>query len=189
MATTINLRDLITQEAQAQGVDPSIALAVAQTESGTKQWTAAGNLVTSSTGALGVFQLEPSTAAGLGVDPTDVNQNIQGGITYLKQLYAQYGDWNTALAAYNWGPGNVNNVLSGIGAIPGEVVNYVKKVLGIGQTYSTGLTQVAQNAAASVTLPGVSVSDISNSISGLSPGMIAVGLVVGVGLLVLWMGD
>jgi Transglycosylase SLT domain len=118
---------LIAQEAEAQGVPPSIALAVAQTESGVTQFTPGGQVLTSSAGALGIFQLEPATAAGLGVDPTDELENIQGGIAYLAQLYQQYGNWTQALAAYNWGPGNVNNNAS----IPGSVMSYVNKVLGL----------------------------------------------------------
>lgn len=185
MSSTINLRDLITQQAQAMGVDPSIALAVAQTESGTNQWTASGNLVTSSAGAIGVFQLMPLTAQGLGVNPADVNQNIQGGLTYLKQLYDKYGDWSTALAAYNFGPGNVDSGANW----PTETINYVKKILGFGQTYATGLAQSAQSLVSAPSLPGVSVSDITDSITGLSPQTIAIAAVVGVGLLVWWMGD
>ena len=63
---------LITSTALAQNVDPNPALAVANAESGGQQYTSSGNLVTSSTGAIGVLQLEPGTAAGLGVDPTEV---------------------------------------------------------------------------------------------------------------------
>ncbi len=177
MASSINLRDLITQQAQAQGVDPAIALAVAQTESGTSQWTKTGNLVTSSAGAQGVFQLMPGTAAGLGVDPTDVNQNIQGGIAYLKQLYSKYGDWSTALAAYNFGPGNVDAGKSW----PAETVNYVKAILGIGANYAAGLAQIASNAASSTS--GVSVNAIEDSIAGVSPAMIVAIALAGVGLL------
>ena len=81
MACKINLSDQIVAEAQAQGVDPGIALAVARTESGVCQWAANGSVITSSAGAISVMQLEPATAAALGVDPTDVDQNIQGGIT------------------------------------------------------------------------------------------------------------
>lgn len=131
MSPTVNIADLITGEANAQGVPPSIALAVAKVESGVSQWTSTGALVTSSAGAQGVFQLLPSTAAGLGVDPADVNGNIQGGIAYLKQLYNQYGNWSDALAAYNWGPGNVNKAASAGTSIPGQVANYVAAVLGI----------------------------------------------------------
>jgi soluble lytic murein transglycosylase-like protein len=116
-ANTISLQNLIYQQALASGVPPQIALAVAQQESGTSQWTQSGNLVTGSSGEIGVFQLMPGTAAGLGVDPTDVNQNIQGGVSFLAQLFNKYGNWAQALSAYNSGsptgsPGYANSVLS-----------------------------------------------------------------------------
>src|SRR5579864_3588444 len=101
---TIDLTQAIINEANYQGVPPSIALSVATVESGIQQWTANGNLVVSSAGAIGVMQLMPATADQLGVDPTDPLQNIQGGISYLAQMYQQFGDWSLALAAYNWGP-------------------------------------------------------------------------------------
>lgn len=59
----------------------------------------------SEAGALGVMQLMPGTAAGLGVDPYDDRQNIDGGAKYLKQcLKAAHGDVHEALARYNGGP-------------------------------------------------------------------------------------
>lgn len=103
MAGTINLQSLIYQESLDQGVPPSIALAVAQQESNTSQWNANGTLVTGTSGEVGVFQLMPATAAGLGVDATDLTQNIQGGISYLAQLFQKYGNWSSALQAYNSG--------------------------------------------------------------------------------------
>jgi len=51
----VNLADLITAEAQRQGVDPAIALSVAKTESGICHWRPDGSVVTSSAGAIGVF--------------------------------------------------------------------------------------------------------------------------------------
>jgi hypothetical protein len=118
---------LITSTALSQGVDPNLALAVANAESGGNQYTSSGNLVTSSTGAVGIFQLEPGTAAGLGVDPTDPAQNVQGGVTYLSQMINQFGDVPTALAAYNWGPGNV--ATKGAAAAPASTQSYVGSVL------------------------------------------------------------
>ena len=100
---TVNVASLIYQQALTSGVPPAIALAVAQKESGVSQWTSSGGLVTGSSGEIGVFQLMPGTAASLGVDPTDLTQNIQGGITFLAQLYQKYGDWAQALSAYNSG--------------------------------------------------------------------------------------
>ncbi len=85
------------------GVPPSLAVALMNRES-------SGNAAAvSPAGAIGLFQLMPATAASLGVDPHDPAQNIQGGLTYLSQLHQQYGDWNTALIAYNEGPGNLAN--------------------------------------------------------------------------------
>jgi soluble lytic murein transglycosylase-like protein len=123
MPATINLQTLIYQQALSQGVPPAIALAVAQKESSTAQWTTSGNLVTGAAGEIGVFQLMPATAAGLGVDPADVNQNISGGISLLAQLYAKYGDWAKALSAYNSGsptgsPSYASSVLAAAGSVP-----------------------------------------------------------------------
>ena len=103
MAGSVDLQTLIYQQALAQGVPPSIALAVAQKESSVSQWTRSGGLVTGAAGEIGVFQLMPATANGLGVDPSDVNQNIAGGISLLATLYAKYQDWGKALSAYNSG--------------------------------------------------------------------------------------
>lgn len=80
---------------------PSLVTSLVNTES-------SGNpAAVSSAGAIGLFQLLPSTAASLGVNPNDVSGNIQGGLTYLQQLYNQYGNWTEALEAYNEGPGNL----------------------------------------------------------------------------------
>jgi Transglycosylase SLT domain len=56
-----------------------------------------------SAGDTGLFQIIPQTAASLGIDPTTPAGNIQGGLTLLQQLYAQYGNWTDALEAYNEG--------------------------------------------------------------------------------------
>ena len=184
MACKIDLRDLITQEANRQGVDPSMALSVAQTESGICQWAPNGSVITSSAGALGVFQLMPATAAALGVDPTDVNQNIQGGITYLKQLFAKYGSWDQALAAYNWGPGNVDKAAAAGTSWPTEVYNYAAGI--IGRVMGTNAAIAAQAANSSMPT-GVSASDILSSVlpsaSSIAPTIAVLGL-LGLGAVV-----
>jgi hypothetical protein len=92
--------DVIARMAHILGVDPKLALAVAQQESGFRQYDAAGNILRSKTGALGIMQLLPSTAKGLGVDPNDPGANIIGGITYLQQLLSKYGSPEQALEHY-----------------------------------------------------------------------------------------
>lgn len=119
--------DIITREAQAAGIPTQLALSIGRTESGGTQDRAR---VRSSAGAVGVMQLMPDTAAGLGVknieDPSD---NIRGGVRYLKQLSDKYhGDTRAIAAAYNMGPGAYDEYLAGKRAMPEETANYINKV-------------------------------------------------------------
>lgn len=113
-------------------IPDGLAAAVAQVESGNRQYDSNGNVLTSPAGALGIMQLEPATAAQLGVDPNDPTENVAGGTEYLNQLYKEFnGDLNNTLAAYNWGPGNVQTALQNGTPFPGSVQSYVQKVLSI----------------------------------------------------------
>jgi cell wall-associated NlpC family hydrolase len=119
--------DMIDQAAQAGGVAPSLLAAVVKQESGFSQTNADGRTKTSPAGALGLAQLMPDTARGLGVDPHDAMQNLIGGARYLKQLLDQFGgDVTKAIAAYNAGPGAVQRY----GGTPpyDETQNYVRIV-------------------------------------------------------------
>ena len=95
------VKDIIVKHSIELGVDPAIALSIARTESGFRHEARSAH------GAIGVYQLMPSTARRLGVNPYSLSDNIRGGIMYYKQMYKMFGSVELALAAYNAGPGNV----------------------------------------------------------------------------------
>ena len=112
---------LIDKYAKQFGVDKKLCHAVAIVESGKKQE------VISQSNSIGVFQLQPSTAKGLGVNPYDTEQNILGGIKYLSYLNKKFnGDTDLILASYNSGVGNVSKY-NGIPPF-NETHSYIKKV-------------------------------------------------------------
>lgn len=93
-------KTFITQAAAATGTPANLIAGDIYQESGGNPNAVSG------AGAEGLMQLEPSTAASLGVtNPFNPQQNILGGATYLAQLHAEFGSWRIALAAYNEGPG------------------------------------------------------------------------------------
>lgn len=119
-----NLSNLIDAAARKYKVDPKLVAAVAEVESNGRQEAV------SQAGAIGVMQLMPDTAASLGVDPYNKQQNVEGGAKYLRQMLDTFGgDLKKAVAAYNAGPGAVK----AYGGIPPykETQNYVNKVLDI----------------------------------------------------------
>ena len=116
-----SVKATIVKHAIEMGVDPAIALSIARTESGFR------HEARSSHGAVGVFQLMPSTARRMGYNPYSLNENIKAGITYYKKMYNMFGSVELALAAYNAGPGNVKRYNS----IPpyGETRRFVSKIM------------------------------------------------------------
>lgn len=122
-ATDVNaVKETIVKHAIAMGVDPAIALSIARTESGFR------HEARSSHGAVGVFQLMPSTARRMGLNPYLLNDNIKGGIMYYKKMYNMFGSVELALAAYNAGPGNVKKYNN---AVPpfAETKRFVSKIM------------------------------------------------------------
>ncbi|HEV2380874.1 MAG TPA: lytic transglycosylase domain-containing protein [Terriglobia bacterium] len=129
--SSASIQNLVASTAAAKGLNPQIAIKQAQQESSFNP-----NAV-SSEGAVGVMQLMPGTAAQYGVtDSTDPTQNITAGIAYDSDLLNQFGgDETAALAAYNWGPGNVKKAQATYGSdwlsyAPTETQNYVQNILG-----------------------------------------------------------
>lgn len=115
--------NIISKVSQKYGVDEKLVQAVIRQESGFNP------KATSHCGAMGLMQLMPATAKGLGVkDAYNPIQNVEGGVKHLKGLLARYnGNLVLALAAYNAGGGNVDKY----GGVPPfkETQNYVKNIL------------------------------------------------------------
>lgn len=89
-----------------------------------------GKNMLSPAGAQGHFQFMPGTAKQYGLnDPNDFDQSSDAAARYYRDLMAKYGgNLQKAVAAYNWGPGNVDR--KGLAAAPAETRNYISKVTG-----------------------------------------------------------
>ena len=144
--------EYVTVYAEKYGVPENLVYSVIRTESDFESGAI------SRVGAVGLMQIIPSTFKWLTNDILfehlnegmlfDPETNIRYGTYLLKRLYDRYGDWNEALAAYNAGPGRVDNWLkdaqytdsSGL-LIPeqipiAETRNYVNKVQNTAQVYT-----------------------------------------------------
>lgn len=116
------LDSLINDAAKDQGLQPELLRSVIREESGFHP------CAVSPKGAIGLTQLMPATAAGLGVkDPFDPKQSVDGGAKFLKQMLNLFNDLPTALGAYNAGPGRVLEA-GGVPDIP-ETRDYVQRIL------------------------------------------------------------
>lgn len=78
-------------------------------------------------GALGIAQFMPATAREFKIDPLNPSQAIDAAGRYLAQLFKRFGNWREALAAYNWGQGNVSR--KGLDKAPVETRNYFSQIL------------------------------------------------------------
>lgn len=115
------LENIVNRASDRYGVDAGLIKAVIKAESNFNPDAV------SRVGAQGLMQLMPATAQGLGVTNSfDPEQNVMAGTRFLRDLLNRYGgDVNAALAAYNWGPGNVDRKP---GALPQETRMYLAKV-------------------------------------------------------------
>lgn len=125
--TTSQVQTEAIRIAEQVGIPSNLFLALIRQESGFKQGSV------SSAGAIGLTQLMPGTAEGLGVNPRDWRQNLIGGARYLRSQLDRFGNPRLALAAYNAGPGAVTKY----GGIPpyAETQAYVDRVLNYAKEY------------------------------------------------------
>jgi soluble lytic murein transglycosylase-like protein len=122
---------LVIEAAQRHGIDPAFALGIARSESALRH---AG--VKSHAGAIGVMQLMPGTAKRFGVDPYVLEQNIEGGMRYLRVLAELFDDVPALVAAaYNAGEGAVQRYGRRIPPF-NETRQYVPRVLAARRTYA-----------------------------------------------------
>lgn len=115
------IENIITHASKTYDVDPDLIKAVVKAESDFDVDS------TSSKGAMGLMQLMPETAKELGVrNSYDPVENIMAGTRYLKSLLDRYdGNVTLALAAYNWGMGNVERHPE---RLPRETQTYIARV-------------------------------------------------------------
>ncbi|MDO5296889.1 MAG: lytic transglycosylase domain-containing protein [bacterium] len=125
----IDINPLILQAARDTGVDPLLVEIIMRYESNYNPYAR------SPAGAIGLMQLMPDTAGGLGIsDVYNVRDNIRGGAQYIAYQLARFNSVPLALAAYNAGPGAVIEY----GGVPpyAETQNYVRNIYG---EYQAGL--------------------------------------------------
>ncbi len=113
----------IQRYARMHGVEIALVRAVIAVESAFESGAR------SPAGAIGLMQLMPATARGLGVNPAIPDQNIEGGVRYLAEQLRQFGRLELALVAYNGGPGFAQRYARGETALYGETRDYVRRVL------------------------------------------------------------
>jgi soluble lytic murein transglycosylase-like protein len=118
-----NFSEAIEKAAKKYNIEPSLIKAIIKAESNFNPFA------TSKAGAQGLMQLMPQTAEALGVsNPFDPEQNIDGGVRYLRELLDDFNqNLILALAAYNAGPGKVREY-KGVPPFR-ETQLYIKRVL------------------------------------------------------------
>ncbi len=140
----------IVEQSQAENMDPLFIASITATESSFKPHAR------SHKGAMGLMQLKPSTArevlqkrlGGKGAPQlSDPAVNLRLGIHYLKQLERHYrSNRALALAAYNWGPANLDEALRSRSQVPSSVKQYARSILEKTHRWNSHFKNAAQHA-------------------------------------------
>jgi soluble lytic murein transglycosylase-like protein len=124
---------IISEASRRFGVSAGWIKAVMDVETGGRTVSKGGAPITSHAGALGIMQLMPKTYQAmraqyrLGANPFNTRDNVMAGAAYLHTLYQRYGFPNM-FAAYNAGPGKLEDHLEKGAPLPDETVHYVASV-------------------------------------------------------------
>lgn len=125
----LDVAEKIIAEAERQGVDPNLMLAIGLAESQLKH-AQGKNITKSERGALGVMQLDPITAKSLKVNPLDLDENIRGGVALMKQNLNIYGSPLDAAIAYNTTTDTRNKYFKtrDLSILPVATLNYIEQI-------------------------------------------------------------
>ncbi len=174
----------IVKASRRFGVPQSWIRAVMEAESGGRTMSAVNRPIKSAAGAVGLMQLMPETYAemrtefDLGRDPHEPHDNIVAGAAYLRWLYLRYGH-PTMFAAYNDGPGNLEERLINGRMLPLETRLYVANVTGSPAIVHVGgaqsMVKFTRPDGGEVEINGFAVSSVRAPLPGeYAPGVNAV---------------
>lgn len=168
----------IRAEAVRQGIDPDMAVRLFKTESAGNA-NAIGPETKTGERAVGLGQMMQAAAKDMGLKPedrTNPDKSIPASIGYFKKQLNTFKDPQIALAAYNYGPGNVQKHLAkndgqlNPAGLPKETADYINKILPIGTAYAAPATQGVASIAPANTEDARRASLVSQ-IPGANPAL------------------
>lgn len=129
--TKQEIRAIIIEEAQGAGLSTRLAVAVAMAESNMD-----ADAISYDYHSYGVMQVNSVYGDWFAqkylhddtVNLFDARSNAKIGCRYLADLIKQFGDVDLALAAYNWGPGNVKRIHGDKTKIPKMTIDYIQRI-------------------------------------------------------------
>lgn len=165
---------LIQEAAKKFRVPPQWIRAVMRQESGGRTVLADNSPIVSAAGAMGLMQLMPGTYSEmaaqyrLGADPFDPRDNIYAGAAYLNWLHRKYG-YPAMFAAYNDGPGNIEDHLHHGRPLPAETRGYIASIAHFlkDKAHPFGAVKLTQPDGQKVTVEAAKVSGVQAAVPGI----------------------